>query len=207
MKADIVHVLIFLSIASLCVPNGSSMKIVKKRGSSVLRQSHNWEKKSNKKKIQFLKPHLESIVKSQSGRCQCGKSGRVDEPIESRYRSAYIVVQAKVIRWTENREFTRNGAIPQFAIRNYVFRSNGLYKGQWPRKGAFFQAQGFIHGDSCGLRLEVGRQYLLNLDDPARISPGNIWRRGIFVISRCQSHYNWNAISRTDLRFLQLRSK
>lgn len=145
-------------------------------------------------------------LRNKVGRCSCPKAAG-SQSIEARYRSSFVVVRAKVIRWTEDRQFTRNGAIPQFLIRNYILQSTGLYKGRWPVAGKVFQAQGFVHGDACGLKLKIGRQYLFNLDDPKKISPGNTWRKGIFVLTRCKNHYGWLALDSKQKSFLLRRAK
>lgn len=145
-----------------------------------------------------------------AARCRCAVP---HASFEARYRASFIVVRAKVIRWTEHASLSRRRAVvgyrpvPQFVIRHYVLEATALYKGAWPTRRSYFQAQGFVHADVCGLSLEVGRQYLFNMDDPATKSPASVWSPGIFVIDRCQRHYGWRSLSKHQLFFLFHRAR
>lgn len=186
--------------------NGAQVGDLQRQSRTVWKGPQSRRHAQESKLLKKLEPHLESAMRNGAGRCKCRTSSST-RSIESRYRSAFIVVRAKVLRWTESKQFTRNGAIPQFLVRNYILKATGLYKGSRPSSGTIFQAQGFTHGDSCGLKLEVGRQYLFNMDNPKQRSHSNIWRKGIFVINRCQNHYGWRSLSKEQLRFFLLRSK
>lgn len=121
-------------------------------------------------------------------RCKCANPMPASAQMAAASNTSYIIVAARVVRKTMDDSYTRNGSIPQFEIANYILQATVLYKGTWPAVDTFFQAQGFVHGDVCGIAMHVGSEYWLDLGDPQQISPSNIWRAGIFVVGRCHVH-------------------
>lgn len=130
-------------------------------------------------------PIFKRLTKTKGGQpngCNCGARKH-----KAGVTPTAIAVRALVIRSKGSNEHTRGGRIPQFLIRWYVLQVTKRIRGNWHVLGGFFQAQGFVHDDACGLRLKTGTEYILHLDHPKDIPPGLFWRAGIFVIGQCNT--------------------
>lgn len=114
-------------------------------------------------------------------RCNCVQKelGSIKKPT--------INLKAVVIRSKANREFTNDGITPQFRIRYYVVKVTSVEKGSKFSVGSLLQAQGYDHTDTCGAQLQTGGEYVFNLNSSEDISPGSVWRKGMYIISICNT--------------------
>lgn len=129
-----------------------------------------------------------------------------DRPrLQTRFGKAHIVVTARVLKFRTDLQYTYNGRIPQFEIRHYILEKTGTYKRGHQNLARIFQAQAYVHKNVCGVKMAVGGQYLLNLDDHRRISQASIWKRGVFRLDECQWHYKYSELSKSQRQFLSAR--
>lgn len=140
------------------------------------------------------------LYRSSAGpnRCKCRALS-----FEQQFRNSYVVLKAKVIKFTDDQQHASKGKVLQYTIRNYILERMEVFKSVGKAPGRLFHAQAFIQSDLCGVKLQVGEQYLLNLSNPSTIYKASAWRSGAFVLSSCQQHQNYNSLSGGQLRFLR----
>lgn len=192
------------AVALMSPPKSSASQVSKRSTDKIINgarpQAVTQQRRAN---LTEDNPHLVPIQHARQTRCICPHR----PSFEMRFRRSYSVVRVKVIRETVNYDFTMGGLLKRFIIFEYQLLVTGLFKGSHPRNRSFFYAQAFKHDDLCGLRLSVGKQYLLNLDDPKKHSSGSFRKPGFFELDRCQFHFLWTKLSWSQQRYLLARAK
>lgn len=141
-----------------------------------------------------------SISSSHARGCKCPKKG---SGFVQRFRASHTVVRAYVLQqWTSchlcSKQTERKKAIRVYAMYTYsVFKSNN--------PGEIFYAQSFDNLDFCGVRLKTRETYMLNLDDPRKLSSASHWNKGWYVLDACQAHFNWKALNSQQQKYLFAR--
>lgn len=134
------------------------------------------------------------------GACRCPASN-----FESRFRSSYNVVRAFVLSQWESCHLCPTQRQRKNVIRVYALYTYKTFKGPYP--GNIFYAQAFENVDYCGVKLNTGQTYMLNMDDPKSISSASHWTKGWYLLDACQLHYNWNSLSIRQQQFLYARAR
>ena len=146
----------------------------------------------------FLTMRQPAVAVRKFGACRCPTIN-----FETRFRMSHSVARVYVLsRWSSCHLCTPGSNKNRILV--YALYTYKHFKG--PNPGSTFYAQAFENIDYCGVKLETGQDYMLNLDDPKKISKASHWNRRWHLLEACQFHYNWKRLSSKQQQFLYARA-